>query len=282
MAKLVLTLSCKDRKGIVAAVGQSIVAQDCNIEESAQYFDKMSGLFFMRVVFRSSEGVGADQFKEGFEPVGLAYAMDWDIRDMDVKQRVLIMVSKTGHCLNDLLYRWRVGQLPMDPVGIASNHEDWRGRVEAEGLPFFHLPITPDTKAEQEAQLEALVEEQEVDLIVLARYMQILSDSLSRRLEGQVINIHHSFLPSFKGARPYHRAHERGVKLIGATSHYVTPDLDEGPIIEQDVTRVDHSMSPDEFVAAGRDVESQVLARGVQYHLERRVLLNGDRAVVFK
>jgi formyltetrahydrofolate deformylase len=208
--------------------------------------------------------------------------MDFQVTDVSVKQRVILMVSKTGHCLNDLLYRWQVGQLPMDLVAVVSNHETWRKRVEAEGIPFIHLPVTKDNKQEQEAELEALIEREQVDLVVLARYMQILSDDLSRRLEGKVINIHHSFLPSFKGARPYHRAHDRGVKLIGATGHYVTAELDEGPIIEQDVIRVDHAMTGDQLVAAGRDVESQVLARAVLYHLERRILINGLKTVVFR
>ncbi len=282
MPDLVLLISCIDRKGIVAAVGSSVTAQDCNILESAQYFDRASGRFFMRVNFAGPEGYTPERFAEGFRPVATAYDMDWSVNDTAQKQRVLIMVSKTGHCLNDLLYRWRIGQLPMDLVGVASNHEDWRDRVEAEGLPFHHLPITKETKASQEATLLDLVENERVELIVLARYMQILSDPLSRKLEGRVINIHHSFLPSFKGAKPYHQAHARGVKVIGATGHYVTPDLDEGPIIAQDVEHVDHTMTPDDLVAAGRDVESRVLARAVRYHLERRILLNGDSTVVFK
>lgn len=279
---LILTISCADRKGIVGAVGASITAQDCNIVESAQFFDAGSGGFFMRVRFTPPAGHGPAQFSKGFEPVATAYAMDFQVNDVAVKPRVMLMVSKTGHCLNDLLYRWQVGQLPMQLVAVVSNHETWRKRVEAEGIPFVHLPVTKDNKQEQEAALEALVERESVDLVVLARYMQILSDELSRRLEGRVINIHHSFLPSFKGARPYHRAHDRGVKLIGATGHYVTAELDEGPIIEQDVIRVDHSMTGDQLVAAGRDVESQVLARAVLYHLERRILINGLKTVIFR
>ncbi|MBJ3775082.1 formyltetrahydrofolate deformylase [Acuticoccus mangrovi] len=282
MPELVLTLSCIDRKGIVGAVGSSIAAQDCNILESAQYFDRPSGRFFMRVHFAAPEGMTPERFRDGFRPTLLAYDMDAEITDLAVRPRVLLMVSKTGHCLNDLLYRWRIGQLPMDLVAVASNHEDWRKRVEAEGIPFHFLPITADTKADQEAQLLELVEKEGVELIILARYMQILSDALSRRLEGRVINIHHSFLPSFKGAKPYHQAHARGVKIIGATAHYVTPDLDEGPIIEQDTERVDHTMSPDDLVAAGRDIESRVLARAVRFHLEQRILKNGDRTIVFK
>ena len=236
----------------------------------------------MRVHFAAPDGYGPERFGQGFSPVATAYHMDWSVHDVARRQRVLLMVSKTGHCLNDLLYRWRIGQLPMELVGVASNHEDWRGRVEAEGLPYHHLPVARETKEAQEAELMELVAREGVELIVLARYMQILSDALSRRLEGRVINIHHSFLPSFKGARPYHQAHARGVKIIGATAHYVTPELDEGPIIEQDVERVDHTMAADDLVAAGRDVESRVLARAVRYHLERRILLNGASTVVFK
>lgn len=287
MPELILTLSCQDRLGIVAAVGASITAQRGNIVESAQYFDRQSGRFFMRVLFEAPEGLSAAQFKDGFSPVATAYAMDWAVTDKAERPRVLVMVSRTGHCLNDLLYRWRIGQLPMDLVGVASNHEDWRSRVEAEGLPYHHLPLAREggsgpSKAEQESALLKLIEDERVSLVVLARYMQILSDTLSRRLAGQVINIHHSFLPSFKGAKPYHQAHARGVKIIGATAHYVTPDLDEGPIIAQDIEHVDHTMEPEALVAAGRDVESRVLARAVRYHLERRILLNGDSTVVFK
>ncbi|MCF3936756.1 formyltetrahydrofolate deformylase [Acuticoccus sp. M5D2P5] len=282
MPELVLTLSCIDRRGIVGAVGSSMAARECNILESAQYFDRASGRFFMRVRFDAPTGMTPDGFREAFRPTLLAYDMDAEITDLAGRPRVLVMVSKTGHCLNDLLYRWRIGQLPMDLVGVASNHEDWRARVEGEGIPFHHLPISAETKAEQESALLDIVEREGVELIVLARYMQVLSDALSRRLEGRVINIHHSFLPSFKGARPYHQAHARGVKLIGATAHYVTPDLDEGPIIEQDTERVDHTMTADDLAAAGRDIESRVLARAVRYHLERRILLNGDRTIVFK
>lgn len=281
VSDLILTISCPDRKGIVGAVGNSITAQDCNIVESAQFFDAKSGGFFMRVRLTPPNGKGSDSFAEGFEPVATAYQMAFQVSDVSVKPRVIIMVSKTGHCLNDLLYRWQVGQLPMELVGVVSNHETWRKRVESEGIPFIHMPVDKDNKHEQEAALEALITREQVDLVVLARYMQILSDGLSGRLEGRVINIHHSFLPSFKGARPYHRAHDRGVKLIGATAHYVTPELDEGPIIEQDVIRVDHAMTSDQLVAAGRDVESQVLARAVRYHLERRILINDMKTVVF-
>ncbi|MEM1284490.1 MAG: formyltetrahydrofolate deformylase [Pseudomonadota bacterium] len=282
VSDLILTISCPDRKGIVGAVGNSITAQDCNIVESAQFFDDKSGGFFMRIRLTPPNGHGPEAFTRGFEPVATAYDMAFDVMDVSVKPRVILMVSKFGHCLNDLLYRSQVGQLPMDLVAVVSNHETWRRRVEAEDIPFVYLPMTKENKAEQEAELKALIERESVDLVVLARYMQILSDDLSRTLEGRVINIHHSFLPSFKGARPYHRAHDRGVKLVGATAHYVTPELDEGPIIEQDVIRVDHSMTSDQLVAAGRDVESQVLARAVLYHLERRILINDQKTVVFR
>ena len=282
MARLILTLACTDRKGIVAAVGSSIAAQDCNIMESAQYHDPGTGRFFMRVEFEAPGGTPPERFHEGFRPVATAYGMDVQVNRADYRQRVLVMVSKGGHCLNDLLYRAKVGQLPMELVGVVSNHETWRERVEQDGLPFHYLPVTPETKEEAEAKLLALVDEHDVELVVLARYMQVLSDTLSRRLAGRVINIHHSALPSFKGARPYHQAHERGVKLVGATAHYVTADLDEGPIIEQDVQPVDHTMGPDEMAARGREIESRVLARAVLHHLERRVFLNGARTVVFK
>ena len=278
----ILTITCRDRKGIVGAVGASITAQDCNIVESAQFYDQGSGGFFMRVRLTPPAGYVPDAFKSGFEPVATAYGMDFEVWDVAVRPRVILMVSKTGHCLNDLLYRWQVGQLPMDLVAVVSNHETWRKRVEDEGIRFEHLPVDSATKADQEERLEALIAAEAVDLVVLARYMQILSPELAERQRGRIINIHHSFLPSFKGARPYHRAHDRGVKLIGATAHYVTADLDEGPIIEQDVQRVDHSMTADELVAAGRDVESQVLARAVRFHLERRILLNGTKTVVFR
>jgi formyltetrahydrofolate deformylase len=281
-ARFVLTLSCGDRRGIVAAVANSIASQDCNIVESAQYGDPVTGRFFMRVAFAAPDAVTLASFRRGFEPVALAYGFDWQIHEVADRPRVLILVSQMGHCLNDLLYRREIGHLPMELVAVASNHDTLRRRVESDGLPFIHLPIGAGGKGAQEARLAALVDSERIELVVLARYMQILSDELSRRLAGRAINIHHSFLPSFKGARPYHRAHERGVKLIGATAHYVTPELDEGPIIEQDVARVDHAMAVEEFVAIGRDTEAQVLARAVRLHLQHRILLNGDRTVVFR
>ncbi|SHF30841.1 formyltetrahydrofolate deformylase [Kaistia soli DSM 19436] len=281
-ARFVLTLSCGDRRGIVAAVANSIASQDCNIVESAQYGDPDSGRFFMRVAFAAPDTVTKASFTSGFLPVATGYGFDWQLHDLSVKPRVMILVSKLGHCLNDLLYRNSIGQLPMDLVSVVSNHETMRRRVEGEGLPFHFIPVDGRSKAEQEAEVLGLIEGERIDLVVLARYMQVLSDSMTDKLAGRVINIHHSFLPSFKGAKPYHRAHERGVKLIGATAHYVTAELDEGPIIEQDVGRVDHAMSAEEMVAIGRDIENTVLARAIKFHLEHRVLLNGSRTVVFR
>ena len=282
VANFVLTLSCQDRRGLVAAIANSIAAQDCNIVESEQYTEVSSGRFFMRISFASPPDVTLKSFSKGFQPIILAYDLDWDLYDLTRKPRVLVMVSKLGHCLNDLLYRHAIGSLPMELVGVVSNHETWRERVAHEGIPFHYLPITPDTKQKQEEKLLELVTSEAIDLVILARYMQILSDKLAEKLEGRVINIHHSFLPSFKGAKPYHQAYERGVKLIGATSHYVTADLDEGPIIEQDVARVHHSLPPGEMVTLGRDIECRVLAKAVRAHLEHRVLLNGQRTVVFR
>ena len=285
-ARFVLTLSCGDRRGIVAAVANSIASQDCNIVESAQYGDPDSARFFMRVAFAAPASVTRESFTRGFLPVATGYDFSWDLHDLSVRPRVMILVSRMGHCLNDLLYRNAIGQLPMDLVSVVSNHETMRRRVEGEGLPFFHLPVEAEggarAKAEQEAAILDLIERERVELVVLARYMQVLSDAMSERLAGRIINIHHSFLPSFKGAKPYHRAHERGVKLIGATAHFVTGDLDEGPIIEQDVERVDHAMTPEELTAIGRDVECVVLARAVKWFVEHRILLNGHRTVVFR
>ena len=281
-ARFVLTLSCEDRRGIVAAVATCIADQNCNIVESAQYGDPETNRFFMRVAFAAPPAVNASRLAKAFAPVATGFDLDWRLHDLAVKPRVLILVSRFGHCLNDLLYRNSVGYLPMELVAVVSNHEAMRRRVEAEGLPYIHLPVTVKTRAEREGALAGLIETERIDLIVLARYMQVLSEELSTSLAGKAINIHHSFLPSFKGARPYQQAHERGVKLIGATAHYVTPDLDAGPIIEQDVGRVDHAMSADEFVAIGRDIEATVLGRAVKFHLEHRVLINGSRTVVFR
>jgi formyltetrahydrofolate deformylase len=281
-ADFVLLIASEDRKGIVAAVANSIVSQDCNIIESAQFGDDSTHRFFMRVAISGPEGMTTERFTEAFNPVATAFRLDWQIHDLRKKLRVMIMVSQGGHCLNDLLYRTSTNRLPMDVTSIVSNHLTWQRRAEHEGIPFHHMPITPENKLEQEAKMLAMVEEQKVDLIILARYMQVLSDQLCRKLDGRVINIHHSFLPGFKGAKPYHRAYDRGVKMVGATAHYVTADLDEGPIITQDVSIVDHSDTVEDLIAQGQDTESRVLARAVKLHSEHRVMLNGNRTVVFK
>jgi formyltetrahydrofolate deformylase len=281
--RYILTLSCTDRPGIVAAVATFLAAKHCNIIESAQFDDMDTGRFFMRVVCEPVvEGVVLDVLRSEFAPVAERFGMDWQLRDASVRLRVMILVSKQDHCLNDLLYRYKVGALPMEPVAIVSNHRDTYQLAASYDIPFHHLPVGSATKAAQEAKLSALIEDYDVDLVVLARYMQILSDDLARRLEGRAINIHHGLLPSFKGAKPYHQAHARGVKLIGATAHYVTADLDEGPIIEQEVARVEYNMRTDDLVALGRDVECQALARAVRGHLEHRVFLNGQKTVVFR
>jgi formyltetrahydrofolate deformylase len=281
-ADFVLLIASKDRKGIVAAVANSIASQDCNIVESAQFGDGSTDRFFMRVAFTGPVGMTTSSFSEAFNPVATAFLLEWSIHDLSKKMRAMIMVSQGGHCLNDLLYRASTSRLPMHISSIVSNHLTWQHRAEHEGIPFHHLPINPENKLEQEARLLAMVEDQKVDLIILARYMQVLSDQLCKKLDGRVINIHHSFLPGFKGAKPYHRAYERGVKMVGATAHYVTPDLDEGPIITQDVSVVDHADTVEDLIAQGQDTESRVLARAVKLHLEHRVMLHGNRTVVFK
>ena len=281
-AEFVLSIASEDRKGIVAAVANSVASQDCNIVESSQYGDGNTGRFFMRVAISGPAGMSIESFTEAFSPVATAYRLEWRIHDLTRKLRTMVMVSQGGHCLNDLLYRTSTGRLPMEITSIVSNHTTWQRRAEHEGIAFHHLPITPENKLEQEARLMGLAEQQQVDLIILARYMQVLSDQLCRKLDGRVINIHHSFLPGFKGAKPYHRAYERGVKMVGATAHYVTPDLDEGPIITQDVSIVDHADTIEDLISQGQDTESRVLARAVKLHLEHRVMLNGARTVVFK
>ena len=281
-ASFVIVVATKDRKGIVAAVANSIASQDCNIVESAQFGDSDTGQFFMRVAISGPAGMTVESFTDAFTPVATAFHLAWRIYDLRTKLKAMIMVSQGGHCLNDLLYRTATNRLPMEVTSVVSNHTSWQRRAEHEGIPFYHLPISPETKLEQETRLMGLVEEQKVDLIILARYMQVLSDPLCRKLDGRVINIHHSFLPGFKGAKPYHRAYERGVKMVGATAHYVTPDLDEGPIIAQDVSIVDHADTVEDLIAQGQDTESRVLARAVKLHLEHRVMLNGNRTVVFK
>ncbi|MFZ5520873.1 MAG: formyltetrahydrofolate deformylase [Pseudomonadota bacterium] len=289
--EFVLTLSCRDTKGIVHAVSGLLYQAGCNIIDSQQFGDVQSedstGLFFMRVHFAAPEHLAdAQTLQRLFAHVREQFGMTAQIHALARKPRLLVMVSKHGHCLNDLLFRWRSGWLDVDIPAIVSNHPDFAELAGSYGLAFHHLPLptgsTVETKRAQEEQVQKLVSELEVDLVVLARYMQILSPAFCEFLRGRAINIHHSFLPSFKGAKPYYQAHDRGVKLIGATAHYVTADLDEGPIIEQDVARVDHSLSPEDFTAVGRDVECVVLARAVKWHVEHRVLMNGHKTVIFK
>jgi formyltetrahydrofolate deformylase len=279
----VLTLSCPDQVGLVHAVSGFVAEQGCNILDSQQFGDVDAGRFFMRVHFAAGvESTTAEQLEEAFAPTAARLGMDWTLRSSARRDRILILVSKQDHCLNDLLYRHRVGALPGDIVAVASNHADASAMAAAGGVPFHHLPITSGSRDDQEQLLRALIATLEVDLVVLARYMQILSPALCADLAGRAINIHHSFLPGFTGAKPYHQAYERGVKLIGATAHYVTAELDEGPIIEQEVARVDHSSTPEKLVAVGRDLETVALARAVTWHLERRVILNGAKTVIFK
>lgn len=277
----VLTLSCPDKQGIVHAVSSYLFMTGCNIEDSQQFGDRDTGLFFMRVHFAADAPVTVEKLRASFAAIGDSFKMDWQIHRSDERMRIVLMVSKFGHCLNDLLFRHRIGALPVEIAAVVSNHTDFEELVGSYGVPFVHIPVTKDTKAAAETRLLELVRDEEVELVVLARYMQVLSDTLCKELSGRIINIHHSFLPSFKGAKPYHQAHARGVKLIGATAHYVTADLDEGPIIEQEVERVGHEATPDQLVAIGRDVECQALARAVKWHSEHRVLLNGTRTVVF-
>jgi formyltetrahydrofolate deformylase len=280
---LVLTLSCPDRPGIVAAVSAFLFDNGQNILDAQQFSDVETGRFFMRVVFEAATASPSlDSLRAGFAGIGADLQMEWQIRDRAVRRRVMLLVSRFDHCLVDLIYRWRIGELAMEPTAVVSNHaqHSFNGLQLGE-IPFLHLPVSRATKEAQEANLWQLIEQTQTELVVLARYMQILSDDFVGRLQGRCINIHHSFLPGFKGARPYHQAHERGVKLIGATAHYVTGDLDEGPIIEQDAERISHRDSPDDLVRKGRDIERRVLARAVRYHLEDRVVLNGRKTVVF-
>ena len=276
----ILTLSCPDQPGIVARVTAELYSYRANIVQAAQFEDSETGRFFMRVVFTLPPAVEAETVIDTFTPVARHFGMDWAIRPRDHRRKVLLLASKFDHCLVDLLYRTRIGELNMEVVGIVSNHprETYGDLGDA---PFHHLPITRDTKPEQEARIKAIVGETGAELIVLARYMQILSDDLASFLSGRCINIHHSFLPGFKGAKPYHQAHARGVKIIGATAHYVTADLDEGPIIAQDVEQISHADTPEALVRKGRDIERRVLARAVRGHLEDRVLMNGTKTVVF-
>lgn len=280
---LILTLSCPNQPGIVAAVSTCLFEATGDITEAHQYDDFETGRFFMRVLF-TIQG-GADRLawlRNRFEAVADRFRISWKMHDRAQKRRVMLLVSRFDHCLVDILYRWRIGELPMIPTAIVSNHpRATYAHIDFDGIPFHHLPVAKATRQAQEERLWELVQETNTELIVLARYMQVLSDELSAKLSGQCINIHHSFLPGFKGARPYHQAHTRGVKLIGATAHYVTADLDEGPIIDQDVERVSHNDAPDDLVRKGRDIERRVLSRAVRYHLDDRVILNGTKTVVF-
>jgi formyltetrahydrofolate deformylase len=281
MKSYVLTVSCRSTRGIVAAISGFLAEKGCNIIDSSQFDDLDTGKFFMRVSFISEEGVDRDPLMTGFAPVAEKFGMEWDIFDSADRMKVLLMVSRFGHCLNDLLYRWKIGALPIDIVGVVSNHFDYQKLVVNNDIPFHHIKVTKENKPQAEAQLMDVVESSGAELVVLARYMQVLSDQLCAKMSGRIINIHHSFLPSFKGANPYKQAYQRGVKLIGATAHYVTADLDEGPIIEQDVARITHAQSPDDYVSLGRDVESQVLARAIHAHIHHRTFINGNRTVVF-
>ncbi len=279
----VLTIACPDRPGIVYAVTGLLVQHSGNIVESQQFEDPSSAQFFMRIRFAiTAPEIGIQELRAEFGAIADRFEMTWNLWDARKPYRTLILVSKFGHCLNDMLFRWSRKALQIDVAGVVSNHEDLRSLTESYGVDYHYIPVTPATKAESEARMLAMIDDLDVDIVVLARYMQIFSDETSRTLSGKAINIHHSFLPSFKGARPYTQAFQRGVKLVGATAHYVTGDLDEGPIIEQDVMRVDHRYNAAELAAAGRDVESQVLSRAVRWHSESRVLLNGDRTVVFR
>jgi formyltetrahydrofolate deformylase len=277
--RYILTLSCPDRPGIVHAVSGALLEVDANILENAQFDDSDTGLFTMRTRFETKRPIR--EIEATLEPIATEMAADYQVRDEEHRPRALIMVSKLDHCLVDLLYRKSTGELPIEIPLVVSNHTAAAHHAARYGVRFEHLPVTPDVRVQQERRLLELIEEQQIDIVVLARYMQILSPELCRALAGRIINIHHSFLPGFKGARPYHQAHARGVKIIGATAHYVTSDLDEGPIIEQDVERVNHSMTPEQLAVIGQDIERRVLARAVKYHAEDRVILIGDKTVVF-
>jgi formyltetrahydrofolate deformylase len=281
MSNYALTVTCPSTRGIVAAIANYLADQGCNITDSAQFDDKETGNFFMRVSFETSDGAELSSMADGFTDIAKPFDMNYEFHDESEKMKVVIMVSRFGHCLNDLLYRWRIGALPIDIVAVISNHMDYQKVVVNNDIPFHCIKVTKENKPEAEAKIMSVVEDAGADLIVLARYMQILSDQMCQKMSGRIINIHHSFLPSFKGANPYKQAFQRGVKLIGATSHYVTADLDEGPIIEQDIVRVTHAQSPEDYVSLGRDVESQVLSRAIHAHIHRRVFLNGNKTVVF-
>ena len=281
MQNYVLTVSCQSRLGIVAAISGYLAGMGCNIVDSAQFDDLGADKFFMRVSFITEQGKSFEEIAGGFQETADKFGMVYDFHDTRKPVKTLLMVSRFGHCLNDLLYRWKIGGLPIDIVGVVSNHFDYQKVVVNHDIPFHHIAVTKENKVEAEAKMMNIVNETGTELVVLARYMQVLSDELSKKMSGKIINIHHSCLPSFKGANPYKQAYERGVKLIGATAHYVTADLDEGPIIEQDVARITHAQSAADYVSIGRDVEAQVLARAIHAHIHHRVFLNGNRTVVF-
>lgn len=281
MTNFALTVKCRATRGIVASIAQFLAGQGCNITDSAQYDDPETDSFFMRVTFRSEEGADHLALTQAFEETAKNLDMEFQFHDATCKMKVVIMVSRFGHCLNDLLYRSRIGALPIEVVGVISNHLEYQKLVVNRDIPFYYIKVTKENKVEAEARQMEIIEETGAELIVLARYMQVLSDAMCTKMSGKIINIHHSFLPSFKGANPYKQAYERGVKLIGATSHYVTADLDEGPIIEQDIVRVTHAQSAADYVSLGRDVEAQVLARAVHAHIHNRVFINGNKTVVF-
>ncbi|SUZ32726.1 Formyltetrahydrofolate deformylase [Roseibaca ekhonensis] len=281
MNSFALTVTCASTRGIVAAIAAFLADHGCNITDSSQFDDMETGRFFMRVSFASEEAATLDSLQTGFAEIGARFGMEYAFHDEAERMKVIIMVSRFGHCLNDLLYRWRIGALPIDIVAVISNHMDYQKVVVNHDIPFHCIPVTKANKPDAEGRIMEVVEQTGAELIVLARYMQVLSDAMCQKMSGRIINIHHSFLPSFKGANPYKQAYQRGVKLIGATSHYVTADLDEGPIIEQDIVRVTHAQSPSDYVSLGRDVESQVLARAIHAHIHRRVFLNGNKTVVF-
>jgi len=281
MTKFVLTVSCPSTRGIVAAISGYLAEMGCNIVDSSQFDDLEAGRFFMRIGFVSEQAATRDDLIKGMEPIADKFSMETGIYDQSERMKVMLMVSRFGHCLNDILYRWRIGALPIDIVGVVSNHFDYQKVVVNHDIPFHHIPVTRENKPQAEAKIMELAESTGTELVVLARYMQVLSDTMCERMSGRIINIHHSFLPSFKGANPYKQAYQRGVKLIGATAHYVTADLDEGPIIEQDIASVTHAQSPGDYVSLGRDVEARVLARAIHAHIHRRVFLNGNRTIVF-
>ncbi|GGO36243.1 formyltetrahydrofolate deformylase [Gemmobacter aquaticus] len=281
MSRFALTVTCPSTRGIIAAIANYMADSGCNITDSSQYDDLETGQFFMRVSFTSQQGKSLDELKAGFGETAKKFSMNFDFHDESRKMKVIIMVSRFGHCLNDLLYRWRIGALPIDIVAVISNHMDYQKVVVNHDIPYYCVKVTKENKPQAEAEQMRIVRDSGAELIVLARYMQVLSDQMCKEMSGRIINIHHSFLPSFKGANPYKQAFEKGVKLIGATSHYVTADLDEGPIIEQDIIRVSHAQSNEDYVSLGRDVEAAVLSRAIHAHVHRRVFLNGNKTVVF-